>query len=531
MSKFVPTIKFRLAMTFGTSAFLAALIGLVGMFGLTRLKSEMVSPLSTGIVSLAQLSDIRWSTQDISASFARIRANPAPDYTARLLPGIRADLAAIDRAWSGYYSTSFNGSKERQVTEGLARDLVRFKAQSAAVVSSIDGKSLGNIGDRIDRAGDSADALGKSLMQAEAFRVADARRRIDENSLAFNISFCILGASLFIALAASAFGYFHVHRVVCGGLDRQRRKFEHLAQTLDLSNRSASPRNDEFGYGAVWFDRFMRRVEETVVAVLTSTESVGSATREIAAGNMDLSSRTEEQAASLEETASSMMQLTETVKQNAGNARQASALAKNASDMADAGDDAVLEMVRTIEKISQASTMIAEITGLIEGIAFQTNILALNAAVEAARAGEQGRGFAVVASEVRSLAQRSSVAAKEINELISSSVALVRDGSHQAVGVRAGMGQVKMAIRQVSEIAGEIADASEEQSRGIEQVALAVAQMDQVTQQNAALVEQAAAAAHSLEEQTIRLRDTVSAFKVGAAVSSPSSRPSLLSET
>jgi len=517
-------------MAFGTSAVLAAVLGLVGMFGQTQLKSDITSPLSTSIVSLAQLSDIRSSTLDISANFARIRANPVPDYTARILPGIRADLAAIDRAWSGYYSASFNGSKEREIAEGLARDLVRFKAQSAAVVSLIDGQSLGNIGDRIDRTGDSADALGKSLIQAEAFKVADAKRRIDENSMAFNNSFFILAAGLFIALAASAFGYFHVHSVVCGGLDRQRRKFENLAQTLDLSNRSASPRNDEFGYGAVWFDRFMRRVEETVVAVLASTESVGSATREIAAGNMDLSSRTEEQAASLEETASSMTQLTETVKQNAGNARQASALARTASDMADAGDDAVLEMVATIEKISQASTMIAEITGLIEGIAFQTNILALNAAVEAARAGDQGRGFAVVASEVRSLAQRSSAAAKEINGLISSSAALVRDGSRQAVGVRAGMGQVKMAIKQVSEIAGEIADASEEQSRGIEQVALAVAQMDQVTQQNAALVEQAAAAAHSLEEQTIRLRDTVLAFKVGDPVLSTSARPSLQNE-
>jgi Four helix bundle sensory module for signal transduction len=189
MSKFVPTIKFRLAMAFGTSAVLAAVLGLVGMFGQTQLKSDITSPLSTSIVSLAQLSDIRSSTLDISANFARIRANPVPDYTARILPGIRADLAAIDRAWSGYYSASFNGSKEREIAEGLARDLVRFKAQSAAVVSLIDGQSLGNIGDRIDRTGDSADALGKSLIQAEAFKVADAKRRIDENSMAFNNSF------------------------------------------------------------------------------------------------------------------------------------------------------------------------------------------------------------------------------------------------------------------------------------------------------------------------------------------------------
>jgi methyl-accepting chemotaxis protein len=209
-----------------------------------------------------------------------------------------------------------------------------------------------------------------------------------------------------------------------------------------------------------------------------------------------------------------MTQLTETVKQNADNARQANALATNATHMADTGDEAVQAMVETIWKIGESSNRISDITGLIEGIAFQTNILALNAAVEAARAGEQGRGFAVVASEVRSLAQRAAAAAKEIKELIGSSVAVVQDGSRQAVEVGTAMGQVKQAIEQVSDIVGEIAAASEEQSRGIVQVNQAVNQMDEVTQQNAALVEQAAAAAQSLEEQAKRLNDAVSVFKV-----------------
>ena len=221
-----------------------------------------------------------------------------------------------------------------------------------------------------------------------------------------------------------------------------------------------------------------------------------------------------------------MTQLTETVKQNADNARQANTLAANATETAGSGGDIVQAMVATIEKINGSSNKISEITGVIEGIAFQTNILALNAAVEAARAGEQGRGFAVVASEVRSLAQRSAFAAKEIKELIASSVATIQDGSQQAIEVSTAMGEIREAIKRVSEIVGEIAGASEEQSRGIVQVNQAVNQMDHMTQQNAALVEQAAATPQSLEEQATKLKIAVSAFKladttvVGAAINS-----------
>jgi methyl-accepting chemotaxis protein len=284
----------------------------------------------------------------------------------------------------------------------------------------------------------------------------------------------------------------------------------------DLTVSIKSKPNDETG---VLLDslRAMRdNLANVVSGVRTSTVSVTTGASEIAEGIIDLSSRTEEQAASLEETAASMTQLTETVKQNADNARQANMLATNATGIADAGNDAVQGMVGTIERISGSSTKISEITGVIEGIAFQTNILALNAAVEAARAGEQGRGFAVVASEVRSLAQRSAAAAKEIKELISSSVTLIQDGATQATDVSATMGHVKQAIKQVSDIVGEISAASEEQSRGIEQVNQAVGQMDDVTQQNAALVEQAAAAAQSLELQATQLKDAVAVFRVAS---------------
>jgi methyl-accepting chemotaxis protein len=264
--------------------------------------------------------------------------------------------------------------------------------------------------------------------------------------------------------------------------------------------------------------RALTKVKEslstTVINIQSVSASIASSSSQIAIGNMDLSARTEEQAASLEQTAASMTELTETVRQNAENARQANALAMSATDTANTGNESVQAMVATIGQISSSSSKISEITGVIEGIAFQTNILALNAAVEAARAGEQGRGFAVVASEVRSLAQRSASAAKEIKALISASVATIQEGAKQATEVSGTMGQVKQAIRQVSDIVGEIAAASEEQSRGIEQVNQAVVQMDEVTQQNAALVEEAAAAAQSLEEQAIRLKEVVSVFRV-----------------
>jgi methyl-accepting chemotaxis protein len=262
----------------------------------------------------------------------------------------------------------------------------------------------------------------------------------------------------------------------------------------------------------------MKEMRNSLVGIVEQvrrgTETIGTASREIAAGNIDLSSRTELQASSLEKTASAMEELTSTVKQNADNAREANALAATASDVARKGGDVVSQVVGTMGEINSSASKISDIIGVIDGIAFQTNILALNAAVEAARAGEQGRGFAVVASEVRNLAQRSAAAAKEIKTLIGDSVEKVERGSKLVGQAGVTMDEVVASVKRVTDIMSEIANASAEQSAGIEQVNLSIIEMDSMTQQNAALVEEAAAAAQSLQDQAGELSRVVSIFKL-----------------
>jgi methyl-accepting chemotaxis protein len=264
----------------------------------------------------------------------------------------------------------------------------------------------------------------------------------------------------------------------------------------------------------------MKEMRNSLVGIVgqvrTGTETIGTASREIAAGNIDLSSRTEMQASSLEKTASAMEELTSTVKQNADNAREANQLAASASDVARKGGAVVSQVVETMSSINESANKIVDIIGVIDGIAFQTNILALNAAVEAARAGEQGRGFAVVASEVRNLAQRSAGAAKEIKSLIGDSVEKVERGSKLVGQAGVTMDEVVASVRRVTDIMAEIANASQEQSAGIEQVNRSIIDMDAMTQQNAALVEESAAAAQALQDQATELARVVSIFKLEA---------------
>ncbi|WP_176079768.1 methyl-accepting chemotaxis protein [Paraburkholderia tropica] len=346
--------------------------------------------------------------------------------------------------------------------------------------------------------------ITESSRQAQV--ASDKATRTSRNTVVTVV--VVLSVVLIVVLA----WIFVLSRSIQRSVANLERTLEEASASLDLTKRALVLGDDEISRTSRAFNQLIDRIAEVMGSVRDSAESVSAAARQIAAGNIDLSSRTEEQAASLEETAASMEELTSTVRQNADNARQATGLATSASDIAGQGNAVVSNVVSTMDKIHASSSKISDIIGIIEGIAFQTNILALNAAVEAARAGDQGRGFAVVAGEVRTLAQRSSTAAKEIKELIGASVEQVNTGSEEVGQAGTTMSEIIGAVSRVTEIMGEISAASDEQSRGIDQVALAVSQMDEVTQQNAALVEQAAAAAQSLEDQAQKLHLAVSAF-------------------
>ncbi|WP_312518925.1 methyl-accepting chemotaxis protein [Massilia sp.] len=311
-----------------------------------------------------------------------------------------------------------------------------------------------------------------------------------------------------------------ITRTITAPLGRALEVAERVAAG-DLTSRFESNRRDEVGQLMDALGRMNASLAAIVGQVRDGTATIARASDEIASGNQDLSSRTEQQASSLEETAASMEELTATVRQNSEHARRANGLAGSAASIAREGGRMVGDVVGTMGKIDASSQRIVDIIGVIDGIAFQTNILALNAAVEAARAGEQGRGFAVVASEVRNLAQRSATAAKEIKTLIDDSVEQVQEGTRQVGRAGATMQQIVDSIGQVTTIVSEIAAASEEQSAGIDGVNTAVVEMDRVTQQNAALVEQAAAAAESLREQAAQLADVVGTFRLAAGQESP----------
>ena len=328
------------------------------------------------------------------------------------------------------------------------------------------------------------------------------------------------GRTMMLALAAAAIVFAAVFAwLLSRSITRPLKQAVEIARTVaggDLSHKVAVHGRDETGQLMLALQEMTASLVGIVDNVRRGTDNISVSSREIAAGNLDLSSRTEQQASSLEETASAMEELTATVKQNADNARQANQLALTASGIASEGGQVVGQVVETMGAIDASSRKIVDIISVIDGIAFQTNILALNAAVEAARAGEQGRGFAVVATEVRSLAQRSAAAAREIKGLIGDSVEKVETGGRLVAQAGATIREVVASVQRVTDIMAEITAASNEQSAGIEQVNQAISQMDQVTQQNAALVEEAAAAAGSMQEQAATLAGVVGAFRLDA---------------
>jgi methyl-accepting chemotaxis protein len=345
---------------------------------------------------------------------------------------------------------------------------------------------------------------------------AAAKATIGASAFIFRSSFVMIAvATLALIVLAFAISEWVVRRLArqLGGEPVYAKEIATRIAAGDLSNAIALRKRDSSSMLSALRD-MQSGLSTTVADITASAEAIASASSEISMGNLDLSQRTEQQAMALERTASSMEELTSTVRQNADNAKQARTLADNASSIAEQGGDVVGRVVATMNQINDSAKSIGDIIGVIEGIAFQTNILALNAAVEAARAGEEGRGFSVVAGEVRNLAQRSASAAKEIKALISTSVERASNGSQLAQDAGQTMDEVVKAVKRVTDIMGEISAASAEQSSGIEEINLAVSQMDAGTQQNAALVEQATAAAKSLDDQARALKGMVGKFRL-----------------
>ena len=418
----------------------------------------------------------------------------------------RQRIAAGDRNFQGFASGL--SAEEKTASADLIEAYTTFSGNLQSLGKALEG-------------GD-ADAYGKPATQQaqeilvnerDAFmrRAEEAGQGVmEEISLFQSLFVYVLAGFLIVGLVMAVGAHVLIRRMIVRPLLEAGEIFRRIAEG-DLTRRVADRGRNEIGALLTALKSMQDGLVRTVSSVRRGVDEIHVGAREISSGNADLSSRTEQQAASLEQTAASMEELASTVKQNAGIAHEANRMVGESAGRA-AWGEAVAGVVETMRAISGSSARIADIVGVIDGIAFQTNILALNAAVEAARAGEQGKGFAVVASEVRTLAQRSAAAAKEIKQLIEDSTQKVGVGSAQVERAGATMREIEDSVQRVTSLMGEISAASEEQSSGIDQVNRAVAQMDNVTQQNAALVEQAAAAAGALEEQARQLADAVSVF-------------------
>ncbi|WP_281728077.1 methyl-accepting chemotaxis protein [Hydrogenophaga sp. PAMC20947] len=429
----------------------------------------------------------------------------------------------IEQEWKAYLAINHSG-EEKKLIEQATLTFGPADAEMAKIVSRL-GQMSGNVMGQLSAFDGPSyqviDPISTSISNLVNLQLDISKQVAEASNRDFQRMTAILLGLLAVGVAVAATGGHFLVQSIVVPIGRAQRAADAVAAG-DLTQQQAVTGSDEAAQMLHAIDRMRVSLTEMVASMCSATDSINTASAEIASGNQDLSARTEQAASNLEETAASMEQLTSTVRQSADAARQANQLAATASEIAVRGGQVVGEVVTTMEAINHSSKKISDIISVIDGIAFQTNILALNAAVEAARAGEQGRGFAVVASEVRSLAQRSAEAAKEIKGLIGTSVDKVEAGSRLVADAGQTMSEIVGSVQRVSDIIGEITAAAGEQSDGIGQVNVAVNQLDQMTQQNAALVEESAAAAESLKEQALRLAQVIQVFRIdGAAAALP----------
>jgi len=468
-------------------------------FALSQVSNRNVTEMTDAYISLNN------SRTTLNRGMLRLQTSMASQMNGgqldELINKANTQLAEADRHFKIYYHLPTTSGLDETMGDTLEADYANYENGLKAMVKSLQARDLeGMFKQNIER---KQVAMQESYNKWRARQTELSDQGMEQNQKAFKQMMWLLAAIGVAVLAVIITCWFGLRQVLIQPLQQLLAQIRAIASG-DLTQPIVVEGRNEMSQLAAGIHEMQQSLVMTVGNVRDGSDAIFTGASEIAAGNNDLSARTEEQAASLEQTAASMEQLTATVKQNADNARQASQLALTASETAQQGGKVVNGVVTTIISV-------------IDGIAFQTNILALNAAVEAARAGEQGRGFAVVAGEVRSLAQRSAQAAKEIKGLIEDSVSRVNSGSLQVESAGSTMNEIVGAVTRVTDIMGEIASASDEQSRGIEQVGLAVTEMDRVTQQNASLVEESAAAAAALEQQASVLTQAVSVFKISRA--------------
>ena len=517
------SIKTRLIFVIGFLALQLIVGGIMGITSLGSANDAMKSLYDNRLIALGQLDQVVRLLNRNQIAVAKAITGKA-DQIGQHLAEVDASVQEISKVWGEYMSTymtpeekqladSFSTNRQKFVAEGLQPAVAALRAQDTGKATELLNGPMTELFKPVRQDIDKLITLQLTVSKHE-YEQSQAKYLLIRN---------ISIAGIVLGLVTAFFVGGWLIRSIARPLEKAVRLAGGIAAG-DLTQRIDVQSHDETGRLMGALKNMNESLEKIVAEVRSGTETITTASSEIAAGNMDLSSRTEQQASSLEETASSMEELTSTVKQNADNARQANQLAASASEVASRGGAVVAQVVDTMSAINESSRKIVDIIAVIDGIAFQTNILALNAAVEAARAGEQGRGFAVVATEVRSLAQRSAAAAKEIKSLIDDSVEKVHAGSELVNHAGATMEEIVESVKRVTDIMAEISAASSEQTAGIEQINLAIAQMDQVTQQNASLVEEAAAASEAMQEQAGNLARTVGVFKVSgmlAATAAP----------